>query len=277
LATSKRHLIVPDTQIKPGVPTEHIEWAAQYAIEKKPDVIVVGGDWADMPSLSSYDVGKKSFEGRTYRDDILAANDALRRFMAPIQTEIKRREDGHRKRWLPRLIFCMGNHEHRIDRAIETDRKLEGLISTDDLFFKQWGFEVYPFLETVTVDGVAYCHYFVSGIMGRPVTTARALLQKKYMSCVAFHQQGYDIATAYRGDGTRITAIIAGSFYQHDEGYLNPQTNKHYRGLVMLNEVENGEFDEMKVSLGYLREKYGKSPTRDKAPLSPTGDEPKAA
>jgi hypothetical protein len=254
-----RHLIVPDVQVKPGVPLEHIDWAARYAIEKRPDVIVIIGDWADMPSLSSYDVGKKSFEGRTYRADILAANDALQRFMSPIKTEIERREANHKKRWSPRLIFCEGNHEHRISRAVETDRKLEGLISTDDLFFKQWGFEVYPFLEVATADGVAYSHYFVSGIMGRPVTSARALLQKKYMSCVAGHQQGYDIATAYRGDGTRITAIIAGSFYQHDEGYLNPQTNKHYRGLVMLNEVQNGEFDEMKVSMGYLREKYGKT------------------
>ena len=259
-----RHLIVPDTQIRPGVPTDHIEWASRYALEKRPDVIVILGDWADMASLSSYDVGKKSFEGRTYRNDILAANDALQRFMAPISADINRRKNKHRVRWNPRLIFCMGNHEDRINRAIETDRKLEGLISSDDLFFKQWGFEVYPFLEVATVDGVAYSHYFVSGIMGRPVTTARALLQKKYMSCIAGHQQGYDIATAYRGDGTRITAIIAGSFYEHDEGYLNPQTNKHYRGLVMLNEVNNGEFDEMKVSMAYLRKKYG-SKTEAKA------------
>jgi hypothetical protein len=258
LATNKRrHLIVPDTQIKPGVPTEHIDWLCKYAIEKKPDVLVIIGDWADMASLSSYDKHTKSFEGRTYRADILAANDALQRLMAPIEVEQARLLRRKQKPWKLRKIFCMGNHEHRINRAIELQRELDGLISTNDLFFAQFGFEVYPFLEVATADGVAYSHYFVSGIMGRPVTTARALLQKKYMSCVAGHQQGYDIATAYRGDGTRITAIIAGSFYQHDEGYLNPQTNKHYRGLVMLNEVQNGEFDEMKVSMAYLREKYG--------------------
>lgn len=253
----RRHLIVPDTQIKPGVPTEHIDWIAKYAVDKRPDVLVLIGDWADMSSLSSYDVGTKSFEGRNYRDDILAANDGLQRLMAPIRVETERREAGHRSRWSPRLVVTLGNHEHRICRAVELDRKLEGLISTDDIFFKQWGFEVYPFLEVATIDGVAYSHYFVSGVMGRPVTTARALLQKKYMSCVAGHQQGYDIATSYRGDGTRITAIIAGSCYQHDEPYLNPQSNKHYRGLVMLNEVNNGEFDEMKVSLNYLRSRYG--------------------
>jgi hypothetical protein len=254
-----RHLIVPDTQIKPGVPLEHIKWIAQYAIDKRPDVLVLMGDWADMPSLSSYDVGKKSFEGRTYRDDILAANDALQMLMAPIDAEIARRVEKHRPRWHLRKVVTLGNHEHRINRAVEDDRKLEGLISTDDLFFKQWGFEVYPFLDVAMVDGIAYSHYFVSGVMGRPVTSARALLQKKYMSCIAGHQQGYDIATAYRGDGTRITSIIAGSCYLHDEAYLNPQSNKHYRGVVMLNEVKNGEFDEMKVSLSFLKERYGKA------------------
>jgi hypothetical protein len=78
-----RHIVLPDMQLKPGVPTEHIEWIAQYIVDKKPDVLVIIGDWADMPSLSSYDVGTKSFEGRKYRDDILAANDALQRADGP--------------------------------------------------------------------------------------------------------------------------------------------------------------------------------------------------
>jgi hypothetical protein len=245
-------------QLKPGVPTEHVAWISQYIVSKKPDTIVIIGDWADMSSLSSYDVGKKAFEGRKYTEDIKIANECLATLMAPIEAERARLLRNKEKSWNPRLVVTLGNHEERINRAVNDDRKLEGLISIADLRFKEWGFEIYPFLEVATVDGVAYCHYFVSGVMGRPITSARQILQKKYMSCVAGHQQGYDIATAYRGDGTRITAIIAGSCYLHDEDYLNPQSNKHYRGLVVLNEVNDGQFDEMKVSLGFLRERYGK-------------------
>lgn len=254
----RTHIVIPDTQIKPGVPTEHIEWMAQYIVDKRPDVLVIIGDWADMPSLSSYDVGKKSFEGRTYRDDILAANDALQRLMAPIEREQARRIVGKRGKWGLRKVVTLGNHEHRINRAIENDRKLEGLVSTDDLFFKQFGFEVYPFLEPVVVDGVAYCHYFVSGVMGRPCTTARSLLNKHHMSCVAGHLQGHDIATSNRADGSRITAVVAGSCYLHDEIYLNHQTNSHWRGILVLHEVCNGTFDHMPVSLSFLRERYQK-------------------
>ena len=54
-----------------------------------------------------------------------------------------------------------------------------------------------------------------------------------------------------------LTAIIAGSFYQHDESYLTPLANKCWRGCIMLNEVDDGQFDEMFVSLTYLKRKFG--------------------
>jgi hypothetical protein len=255
----RRHIIVPDTQIRDGVPLEHLDWISDYIIDKKPDVVVQIGDWGDMPSLSSYDIGKKSFEGRSYRADVLASNNGLQRFMAPIEAERERIKRRRTKRWDPRLVYCGGNHDwDRIMRAIDLDRKLEGLISVEDLHFKQWGFEVYPFLQPVVVDGVVYCHYFSSGVMGRPITTARALLTKLHQSCFAGHQQDRDIAYGKRADGSRITGIICGSCYLHDEGYLNPQTNNVWRGLYVLNEVRDGSFDEMPVSLEYLRRKYGK-------------------
>ena len=58
-----KHLIIPDTQVKPGHPIDHLRWAGQYAVDKKPDGIIHIGDHFDMPSLSSWDVGKKSFAG----------------------------------------------------------------------------------------------------------------------------------------------------------------------------------------------------------------------
>ena len=66
-------MIIPDTQVKRGVDLSYLEWIGKYIVDKKPDVIVQIGDFADMPSLSSYDVGKKSFEGRRYKDDIETA------------------------------------------------------------------------------------------------------------------------------------------------------------------------------------------------------------
>src|SRR5690349_10871387 len=60
------HMVIPDVQAKPNVSHEHMRWIANYALEKRPDVIVQIGDWADMPSLSLYDKGKRCYEGRRY-------------------------------------------------------------------------------------------------------------------------------------------------------------------------------------------------------------------
>ena len=252
-----KHLVIPDCQVKPGQSVEYLKWIGQYASEKKPDVIVCIGDFADMPSLSSYDIGKKSFEGRTYKADIKAAHKGMDALMDPRVKEQNRLISNKSKRWNPRLVLTLGNHEHRIDRAVEYDRKLEGLISTNDLKYEDYGWEVYPFLEVVVIGGIAYSHYFTSGVMGRPVTSAQMLVTKKHMSCFAGHQQGRQIAYARRADGKEMTAIIAGSCYEHNEDYLGPQGNEHWRGFYMLHEVNDGAFDEMAVSINYLKATYG--------------------
>jgi hypothetical protein len=250
-------LVIPDTQVKDGVPLDHLDWCGQYIVDKKPDVVLHLGDFADMESLSSYDIGKKSFEGRRYTTDVQVAKEAMGRLMKPLRLHNARQVKNHEQRYWPDRVILLGNHEDRINRAIENDPKLEGLISTDDLGYAEYGWRVVPFLEPIVIEGVAFSHYFPSGMMGRPCISARMLLTKKHMSCVAGHQQGRDIAYGQRADGTNMTAIIAGSFYLHDEKYLNHQTNKHWRGVYMLHEVKDGSFDEMPVSIEYLKRKYG--------------------
>lgn len=251
------HMVIPDTQVKPGVPLDHLEWAGRWAAEKKPDVIIHIGDHADMPSLSLYDKGKKSFEGRTYQADIEAAKEGMRRFLAPIRAEQARLRQQKRKEWNPRLIFTLGNHEMRIERAVENNRELDGLVSLADLNYEEFGWEVYPFLQPVAVDGILYSHYFTSGTMGRPVSSARALAMKKHMSCVMGHVQQTEIDLSQkRGDGKFITGVFAGCFYQHDEDYLGHQGNQVRRQCWMFYDVKDGEFDIHALPLEYLRRRY---------------------
>ena len=251
-----KHMIIPDTQVKPGSNLDHLRWAGQYAVDKKPDVIVHIGDHWDMPSLSSWDVGKKSFEGRRYVHDIESGIAGMEAFLAPIREEQQRLIRNKDKRWNPRMVFTLGNHEQRIQRAIESDAKLEGLIGYDDLMLEEMGWEVHGFLDVVVIDGIAYSHYFTSGIMGRPVSSAKLMLTKKHMSCVMGHVQDRDIAFANRADMKPMIGLFAGIFYQHDEDYLTAQTNSSWRGVWMLHEVNDGQCDEMPVSLNYLRKKY---------------------
>lgn len=254
-----RILVIPDTQVKPGVNTDHLEWIGHYAVKMKPDVIVHLGDHADFPSLSSYDKkGSKNMEGKRVIQDFRAANDAFDRLNAPIDEEVQRLRRGKRKSWNPRKIITLGNHEERVNRAVEADASLEDLISLDMLNYADHGWEVYPFLEPVEVGGCAFVHFVCSGVMGRSISTARTGLNKRHQSFVMGHCQVRDIAESTNVAGRRITGIMAGICYTHDEGYLNPQTNTEntWSGVWMLHDVHQGEFDYMPVSMAYLRDKY---------------------
>lgn len=242
-----RIAVIPDCQVMPNVPMDHLTACGKYLAEKRPDVIVCIGDFGDFPSLSQFGRGKMEFEGRRFKKDLAAFHQGMGLLMAPIQ-----RARGYR----PHLEFTHGNHESHIERAVNEDARLEGMMSLEDLRLKDYGWREHAFLQPVAIGGVAFCHYFPSGPMGRAISSAPDLLRKMHMSCVAGHQQGREIAFGRRGDGQHMTAIITGSFYQHDYKYLSPFANACWRGMVMMNEVRDGRFDEMFVSIDFLKRKF---------------------
>lgn len=248
--------VIPDTQVREQDDLGFLTAIGNYIVAKRPDVIVHLGDLADMPSLSSYDVGKKCFEGRRYTKDIEAAKDATFALFEPLYTLQSRQVWNKKKVYNPYKVVLLGNHEDRINRAIEKDAKLEGLISINDLGYHQHFHEVVPFLEVKVIEGIAFSHYFTTGVLGRAATSAQAQLNKKHQSCVAGHQQGLQVAMSHKADGGRITSVIAGSCYEHEEDYLGPQGNKHWRGCLMLHNACNGEFDLVPIPLKYLKENF---------------------
>jgi hypothetical protein len=252
-----KHLVIPDVQLRPGDDVGFLTCIGNYIVAKKPDVVIQIGDFADMASLSSYDVGKKAFEGKRYVKDVQATHTGMEALLQPIRDFNQTAKKTKHKQYNPRLVLTCGNHENRINRAINDDAKLEGVLSIDDLKYKDFGWEVHDFLEVVVIDGVAYSHYFVTGTSGRACPSAFTQLTKKHMSCIAGHQQGLQIATGYRADGGLLTSVIAGSCYEHDEDYLGPQGNNHWRGVLMCHDVHDGQLELMPVSLKFLKERYG--------------------
>lgn len=256
-----RHLFIPDVQAKDGVPLQHLEALGNYIVRKKPEVIVCIGDFADMPSLSSYDVGKKSFEGRMYTKDIESARKAMDVLLGPLKEYNMRQAINRKKQYKPRMVMCWGNHDQgRIERAIENDRKLEGLISVDDLGFEGMGWECHDFLDIVNIDGIRYSHYFVnphSLIKNCISGNIDSKLKNLGWSFSMGHQQTLQYGIQYLPDGESRQGLVAGAFYLHDEGYMGRQGNKsHWRGIVMKNQVENGNYSPCIIPIDYLLSKY---------------------
>ncbi len=242
-----RHIVIPDCQVKDEVDISYLEHVGKFIAEKRPDKIICIGDFADMPSLSSYDKGKRAFEGRRYRKDI----DSAKRGMEKLTEPFKSIAD-----YLPELHLTLGNHENRINRAIENDAVLDGTIGIEDLKYPDYGWKVHDFLDPVKLDGIMYAHYFTSGVLGRPVSSARVLCNKKHQSCVMGHVQNWDQCREVRADGTPFIGLFAGSCYLHNEDYLGPQGNNYWRGIWELVEINDGDFQPVPISLNYLRKRY---------------------
>lgn len=250
-----KHLVIPDVQCKPGIDLTHLTHIGKYILDKRPEVIVCLGDFADMESLSSYDKGKKSFEGRRYKKDIAAAKEGMDTLLAPIREYNKRRQRHKRAQYKPRMVMTCGNHEFRIERVGELQPELDGVVSYEDLPYQDW--EVIPFLQPIIIDGVSYVHYLANPFTGNSYGgSALNQLIKVGTSFVVGHKQTLDIATRFTLEGKQQWGIICGACYTHYEDYKGPQGNAHWRGIMMLHRVTQGSFDPCFISLDYLKEKY---------------------
>lgn len=252
-----RHFIIPDTQVRPGVPLAHIDWIAQAIVDYRPDTIVHIGDHWDMPSLSMHDgPGSLAMEGVRYEEDIAVGNEAFARLVAPMRAEQERLRRNKKARWEPRCIWTKGNHENRIDRAINNDPRFAGTIG--DHHLNTQGFERKAFLEVVEVDGIHYSHYFQMEKSDRPIGgTMENRFNKICASFVCGHEQGYLVHRRPLPIGRTLHGIVAGSCYLHDETYRGRQRNNDWRGVVVLNDVRNGgDCEPMPLTLDYLCRKY---------------------
>jgi hypothetical protein len=242
------HALIPDMQVRYDQPTNHIEWVGKYLAEMQPDVIVNIGDFADMPSLSSYDKGKKSFEGRRYALDIKAAKDAMEILTSPIRAV---------RGYKPEMHLTLGNHENRITRAIECDPILEDTMGVSNLKYESFGWTVHDFLTPITIDGVSYAHYFYNPMNGRAYSGAvDTMIRNIGFSFSMGHQQGLRLSNKPLNNGRTVRGLVAGSCYLHNEAYIGPQGNDHWQGIIIKHEVQDGNYCLMEVSLDYLCSKY---------------------
>jgi hypothetical protein len=245
----KMHLVIPDAQVKDGVPIQHMEWIGNFITEKKPDVIINIGDFWDFESLSKYDKGKLPFEGRRYSKDVASGRKAMEKLLKPI-------DDYNRTakvKYKPRKVFTLGNHEIRLSRLVDDNPEYEGKFSLDELGIKEYGWEQYDYLKVVKIDGIKYAHYFTTGSKGYPANSARAMLMNEQSSCTMGHNQKFDVAIHPK---TLYTGLFCGTCYLHDEKYLGHQGNSQKRGIVVKHEVEDGVYDMRVVSLKYLEKAY---------------------
>jgi hypothetical protein len=251
---SKTYVICPDSHAHYQFHNKRAEWLGKLVLDVKPDVFVHMGDSADMPSLSSYEKGKKSFQGRTFRADINAHLDFQDRLWSIVKSAKKK---------LPQRIILEGNHEHRIKKAIEIQPELEGTISGDDLqmldFYDQYVEYDGRSPGVIELDGITFAHFFISGVMGKPIGgihPAYSILAKGHTSAIAgdLHLLDYCVNTSI--NGKKLQGIVAGCFQDYDAPWAGKANDLWWRGVIVLRNVENGNYDPQFISIDALKKEY---------------------
>ena len=241
------HLVIGDPHCNPKASNDRFLWAGKLARDLKPDTIICMGDFSSLDSLSSYDKGKKSFEGRRYKKDIDHAHDALEKFNKGL--------NGRRSR----KVMLLGNHEDRIDRIVDETPELDGTISTKDLKFKEFGWEVIAYQEPVAIDGVHYCHNYPTGIMGKPISgdnIARSLLLKNKVSSTVGHCHLFDYSMCTIPTGRKVLGLSAGCYLHHKEEYARNTQRLWWSGLIVKRNVRQGEYDIETIEYNTVKRRY---------------------
>lgn len=249
------HIVIPDQHATPEHNNDRADWIGQLIKDVKPEVVVNLGDAAEMSSLGQYDKGKRAFHGKSYAADLSSHLEFQDRMWEPMLRTKKK---------LPYAVVLEGNHEHRIERALDLSPELEGTIG-----FKDYQFEAY--YNTVVrydggtpgvieIDGINYAHYFVTGVMGRPsagIHPAHALNVKQAASCIQGHTHTMDFNVHTGVNGRKIMSMIAGCAFDFNQEWAGTANRFYWRGVIILHDVENGCYDPEFVSLKRLKDAYG--------------------
>lgn len=247
-------LVIGDQHAHPDYNNNRADLLAALIIDLAPDFVINMGDAADMPSLSAYDKGKRNFVGRSYKADIEAHLDFQERMWEPVKK---------RKKKLPYRVVLEGNHEHRVERALDLSPELEGTIGFRDFDFDSYYDEVIRYNGQtpgqVEFDGVEYAHYFPAGIMGKPISgisPAKAHIDKRHRSTTAAHSHLVDWYST-SPNGKPLMGAVVGCYQDYDSAWAGNVNKLWWRGVMIKHNLEDGVYDPEFVSIERLNKLYG--------------------
>ena len=226
---------MPDRHSLPGYDKRPTIAMARFFREEEVDVVVDIGDRFDMPSLSSYDKGKTSFEGRRLSKDLDCARQELDLF----RDELK----GHN----PYLIHTRGNHCERMFRMYDEFSEMHGAFGDDPWGLEEAGYYVYAYQQIVNINGVRFSHNFQNptSLIGSIQSGSSDIRMKNIgVPHVQGHQHGPFFHAERLGvDGNPLSVLLCGASYTEHHSYNGLQRQNIYRGAGILSNVHKGRYD----------------------------------
>lgn len=202
--------------------------------------LVCIGDWHDYLSLSSYEKTKPGIvAAQDVLADIDAGNDAIDMMMAEVSDEVTASLVGRKK-------TVRGNHEHRRNRYVAENPGMASLLAAHPEGWEGHGFDVYEYQVPAYMADIAFCHNFCKPNTPRPiggVFAAKSIVQTTHRSSVAGHNHFFMTHTEHRLGGRRLVGTTVGCGFEHNHDYSGQSNERHDRGMCILTNVRDGEYD----------------------------------
>lgn len=189
----------------------------------RPDLLLHLGDVGEFASVSSFSKGKpKLLEGLRIKDDVESAVSFLNR-MSTINPKAKK-------------VCLMGNHEDRVNRFLNENPQVDGLVSVATEYNKAgW--------ETVDVN-IPYeiCHKLIAihGInWGKYAAAAHLQMFSKNVLFAHIHKNQAHSHSFY--DGVKMSWACP-CLSHLNPNYLRNKPSSYSHGIVLIDILEDGKF-----------------------------------
>lgn len=265
-----RTLVIPDSHDDPAVSKRRYEVLGNAIVSLRPDNIVQIGDFLSLDSVSFHNHGKPLLqEGRRLSEDIESGLEAYATMMQPLRKDWEYSRSIRKKKYTPKLFWLNGNHEDRVQRFIESQPILEGMVDGDDLVgASQDGWEVIPYRGYCSIGGTSFTHCPLNPATGKPLSgmyvCARAAVTSQH-TVVFGHTHKRNVMAVTRNDpisptgGHRVEGITVGCWLDHWPDYMahNQRNCDWWEGLTVLHHYDYGMVDPEFISKERAYRRWG--------------------
>lgn len=217
-------VVIPDAHVSTSTSKEY-KVVKKFIKEFKPNKIILLGDFMDVSALSHWDMDKKRLiEGKRYKKEIEAVN----------------RELDYLQEYSDEIVYIEGNHEDRVERYLDTNPEVEGLLEVQDLLkLKERNIKWISINKTYRVGHM----YFTHGMYANANTAKRTLMAFGCNICVG-HTHRPQVETLNMVMQRPTMSYVLGCLCDKSPDYLNDKPSSWINQFaVMYNDTRTGKFN----------------------------------
>lgn len=215
-----RILTIFDTHINSDTDINDYVKLGHYCVKTKPEVIVHGGDVADLDSLNHVISKRGQY---TTEQELKYVENCFRAFQNVIDTYNEKQRKYKKKLYRPRKVLTLGNHDIR--------KNFTGI----EEVFKALKWEVYDYLKPFVIDDIAFVHCVVNNTSDTMAVTAKEVLQNSNCNIVTGHSHRSEYSSGINlVTGKKIWSLKCPCFNRNTPEWAEQSHQKWDRGFTII-------------------------------------------